>query len=193
MKRVFLAPLSMAAMVLVACTPEPGAPDADSGSASDVEEDLASQTPDPAGDDGQDDGDAAQAVADDFLNSAEIGAYEAGERGRLSMNSLAGALAGESFYVSFDNCPYDDTGWQEGNDPLAGIRCGYRYYASLNSDGDLAFTGPLEPFGSIFTAPGSISQDGVTVWGVPFGVRMNGTIVDGSDNEVGYIGLGEAP
>lgn len=188
MQRAFLLSTTFLAAMLAACTPQSGssAPQSDDASSMTGEQ---PETVTPEADTSSE----PDAPADDFLNSDAILAYEAGERSGLTMDSLAGALSGETFYVSFDSCPYDDSGWQEGNDPLAGIRCGYNYYGSINADGDVAFTGPLEPFGTIFTAPGAISEDGVTLWGITFGVRLDGAVIDGSDNVIGHIALGEAP
>ena len=188
MQRAFLFSTTILAAMLAACTPQSTTDAADTDDTSSMIEDQSG-----SGMETDDAADAPEAPADDFLNSAAIVPYEAGEREGLSMDSLAGAISGEGFYVSFDSCTYDDSGWQEMNDPLAGIRCGYNYYGSLDENGELAFTGPLEPFGSIFTAPGAVSNDGMTVWGVTFGVRLDGTITDGSDNAIGHIALGDAP
>jgi hypothetical protein len=190
-QRVILLSTTFLAAMMAACTPQSGPVEPDGGDSAPETMDGSGTIMDQATD--THDSDAAGLPADDFLSSEAIQPYEAGERGQLNMDSLAGALSGETFYVSLDNCPYDDAGWQEGNDPLAGLRCGYNYYSSINADGELAFTGPLEPFGTIFTAPGAISEDGVTVWGITFGVRLDGRIIDGSDNAIGHIALGEAP
>lgn len=198
MKRALFLSTTILVGMLGACVPQSEVSEAENGRTEFITDDhsatdgLALSGVD-SHDTGSDEGGEPAGILDDFINSEVIEPFGARNREPLSMGSLAGALAGEPFYVSFDRCPYDDRGWQEMNDPLAGIRCGYNYYASVDGNGGLAFTGPLEPFGSIFTAPGAISEDGVTVWGVTLGIRLDGTVIDGSNNAIGHIALGEAP
>ena len=106
-------------------------------------------------------------------------------------------LGGGSFFVSFDRCPYDDEGYTEENDPLAGIRCDYAYFAERTSDG-LIFTGVLESTGTILSAPGEVASNNsggikLKLWGAGFQVTSEGIVLDGSDNEIGVIGLGLQP
>lgn len=119
--------------------------------------------------------------------------FRAPEQGEAPVDLFSSLRAGENFYVAFDSCPYDDSGWEEENDPLAALRCEYTYYA-VQDAGVVTFTGPMESIDSVFSAEGSVnlySDTGdLAVWGVPLTITADGEVFDGGDNMIGHVGLG---
>ncbi len=141
---------------------------------------------------------AEEPVAQEVI-PAEWSDFEAGKTNPATSDVFSRLDSDEDFAVVFSSCPYDDTGWNEADDPLAGIRCGYAYYGST-TDGVTSFVGVLESTGSIFTAPGTVSvpssaadRASVSVWGAPFTVESDGSVLDGSDNQIGYVAFASAP